>query len=297
MLTTLLPKNIDRCKVDIWSQDETRVGQQGSLTRIWAKRGTRPRKVRQQQFISTYIYGAACHETGEACALILPYANTQAMNKFLEELSRSIQGNRHIALLTDNAGWHTAKKLTVPSNITLIPLPPYAPELNAMEQVWEWIKNHFLSNQCYGVYEDIVTMACYAWNQLAHNVDLVKSIMYRDWINTPCALLQLVLYHRFNNSYRDVQEQMAYRGIILSHETVRFWCNKFAVYFQDVIRKRERKPTDKWHLDEMNIKIKGFFILSYYETKLHAFLSKFFSPLYKKRKQILTTNLSGRINS
>ncbi|XVN44234.1 MAG: IS6 family transposase [Rickettsia hoogstraalii] len=65
------------------------------------------------------------------------------------------------------------------------------------------------------------------------------------------------LYHRFNNSYRDVQEQMAYRGIILSHETVRFWCNKFAIYFQAVIRKRERKATDKWHLDEMNIKIKG----------------------------------------
>lgn len=65
------------------------------------------------------------------------------------------------------------------------------------------------------------------------------------------------LYHRFNNSYRDVQEQLEYRGIILSHETVRFWCCKFAVYFQDVIRKRERKPTDKWHLDEMNIKIKG----------------------------------------
>ncbi|ASX27625.1 integrase [Rickettsia sp. MEAM1 (Bemisia tabaci)] len=65
------------------------------------------------------------------------------------------------------------------------------------------------------------------------------------------------LYHRFNNSYRDVQEQMAYRGIILSHETVRFWCYKFVVYFQDVISKRERKPTDKWHLDEINIKIKG----------------------------------------
>ena len=70
MLTKLLPKNIDRCKVDIWSQDETRVGQQGGLTRIWAKRGTRPRKVRQQQFISTYIYGAACHDTGESFALI-----------------------------------------------------------------------------------------------------------------------------------------------------------------------------------------------------------------------------------
>lgn len=107
------------------------------------------------------------------------------MNKFLEDLSLTIQGNRHIALLTDNAGWHTAKKLTVPSNITLIPLPPYAPELNAMEQVWEWIKNHFLANQCYGAYDDIVTMACHAWNQLSQNVDLLKSIIYRDWINKP----------------------------------------------------------------------------------------------------------------
>ena len=141
--------------------------------------------MRQQQFISTYIYGAACHDTGQSFALILPYANTCAMNKFLEDLSSVIDSGRHVALLMDNAGWHTAKKLIIPSNITLVPLPPYAPELNAMEQIWEWIKNHFLSNQCFKAYEDIVTMACYAWNQLNQNVDLVKSIMYRDWINIP----------------------------------------------------------------------------------------------------------------
>lgn len=185
MLKELLPKDIDRNKVDIWSQDETRVGQQGSLTRIWAKRGTRPRKVRQQQFISTYIYGAACHGTGKSFALILPYANTQFMNRFLEELSLTIDSGRHIDLLTDNAGWHIAKKLIIPHNITLIPLPPYAPELNAMEQIWQWIKNHFPANQCYGVYEDIVTKACYGWNQLSENVNLVKSIMHRDRINIP----------------------------------------------------------------------------------------------------------------
>ena len=118
MLKELLPKDIDRNKVNIQSQDETRVGQQGSLTRIWARRGTRPQKVRQQQFISTYIYGAACHGTGESFGLILPYANTQAMNRFLEELSLTIESGKHIALLTDNAGWHIAKKLTVPYNIT-----------------------------------------------------------------------------------------------------------------------------------------------------------------------------------
>ena len=65
------------------------------------------------------------------------------------------------------------------------------------------------------------------------------------------------LYHRFNNSYRDIQEQLAFRGVILHHETVRDWCLKFADHFKDVIKKRERKPSDKWHLDEMAVKING----------------------------------------
>ncbi len=65
------------------------------------------------------------------------------------------------------------------------------------------------------------------------------------------------LYHRFNHSYRGVQEQLASRGITVSHETVRKWCTKFALHFIDVIKKRERKPRDKWHLDEMALKIHG----------------------------------------
>jgi putative transposase len=70
------------------------------------------------------------------------------------------------------------------------------------------------------------------------------------------------LYHRFNHSYRDIQEQMAYRGIILSHETIRSWCYKFASHFKEVIKKQERKPKDKWHLDEMTIRINGeYFVL------------------------------------
>ena len=64
-------------------------------------------------------------------------------------------------------------------------------------------------------------------------------------------------YHRFNDSYRDIQEELAYRGVIVSHETIRAWCIKFSDHFKDVIKKRERKPKDKWHLDEMIIKING----------------------------------------
>ena len=64
-------------------------------------------------------------------------------------------------------------------------------------------------------------------------------------------------YHRFNHSYRDIQDELAFRGINVSHETIRSWCLKFGNHFRDVIKKRERKPSGKWHLDEMSIKING----------------------------------------
>ena len=141
-----MPDKIELSSVDIWLQDETRVGQQGSLTRIWAPKGTRPRKVKQKQFISTYIYGSACAATGESFGLVLPYTNTETMELYLSQFSQQIRPDRHVALLIDNAGWHIAKDLKIPHNITLIPLPPYSPELNAMEQVWQWMKSNYLSN-------------------------------------------------------------------------------------------------------------------------------------------------------
>ena len=69
-------------------------------------------------------------------------------------------------------------------------------------------------------------------------------------------------YHRFNQSYRDVREQLLYRGIDVSHETIRSWCYKFGKEFEKVIKKKQKKVTDKWHLDEMTMKINGeYFIL------------------------------------
>lgn len=185
ILKKALPPHIDLLCVDIWQQDESRVGQQGSLTRIWAPTGTRPRKVKQQQFISAYIYGAACATTGEAFGLVLPCTNTEAMQVFLDGLSAHILPNRHVALVMDNAGWHTAKELSVPENITIIPLPAYSPELNAMEQVWEWMKQNYLSNCNFKGYDEIVDKLCTAWNKFLEQPNLVKSICNRKWLKTP----------------------------------------------------------------------------------------------------------------
>ena len=157
------------------------VGQQGSMTRIWAPKGTRPRKVKQKQFISTYIYGVACAATGDSFGLILPNVNTQSMQLFLDLFSKDIKEGRHAAIIIDNAGWHTAKDLNIPENITFIPLPPYAPELNTMEQVWQWMKDNYLSNTAFNNYNDIVNQLQDAWNAFSTNVELVKSICFREW--------------------------------------------------------------------------------------------------------------------
>ena len=181
LVKSLVPETIPLKTVDIYQQDESRVGQQGSMTRIWAPKGTRPRKVRQKQFISTYIYGVACATTGDSFGLILPDVNTQSMQLFLDSLSKNIKKGRHAAIIIDNAGWHTAKDLNIPKNITLIPLPPYAPELNSMEQVWQWLKDNHLSNTSFKNYDDIVDKLQEAWNAFSNNVELVKSICFRKW--------------------------------------------------------------------------------------------------------------------
>lgn len=108
-----------------------------------------------------------------------------AMNLFLKQLSSSITEGKQVALVMDNAGWHISKNLDIPSNITVVPLPPYAPELNAMEQVWQWMKSHYLANGCYGDYDHIVDRTCDAWNAFANNNELVKSLCSRKWLHLP----------------------------------------------------------------------------------------------------------------
>jgi len=106
------------------------------------------------------------------------------MQTYLNQLSNHIAAGRHIALVVDNAGWHTSKQLDIPKNITLIPLPPYSPELNPMEQVWEWMKNNYLSNICFDSYNDILEKLTIAWNHFSSNAELVKSICSRKWMFT-----------------------------------------------------------------------------------------------------------------
>lgn len=176
-----IPENIDPNNVEIWFQDEARVGQQGTLTRVWAEKGTRPRLVRQQQFEYAYIFGAVCPKTGESVGMVLPSSNTEAMNIHLSHISKSIKSGYHAVIVMDKAGWHTTKNLKKFKNLSIIHLPPYSPELNPQEQVWREMREKFLANRCYSGYDDIVDSACNAWNKITKDKKAMTKLTTRDW--------------------------------------------------------------------------------------------------------------------
>jgi hypothetical protein len=145
--------------VEIWFQDEARIGQQGTLTRIWARRGTRPRAPRDQRYKWAYLFGAVCPERGTGAALVLPYANAYAMTLHLEEIGHCVTPGAHAIVLLDGAGYHIAKDLVVPANISLLPIPPYSPELNPQENIWQYLRQNKLSNIVSKDYDTIVQNA------------------------------------------------------------------------------------------------------------------------------------------
>jgi hypothetical protein len=113
-VSAALPEHAAGKPLEIWFQDEARVGQQGRLTRLWAKRGTRPRAPRDRRYAWTYLFGAICPARAVGVGLVLPFADKAAMNRHLDEIGRSIGPEAHGALVLDRAGWHRAKRLRVP---------------------------------------------------------------------------------------------------------------------------------------------------------------------------------------
>ncbi|HHW78782.1 MAG TPA: IS630 family transposase [Xanthomonadaceae bacterium] len=167
--------------IEVWYQDEARVGQKNKITRRWAKRGSRPSAPHDQRTRSAYIFGAICPKHGKAAALVMPWCDTHAMNQHLIEISRNVDDKAHAILIMDQAGWHMSNKLSVPENITILPPPPKSPELNPVENVWQFMRDNWLSNRVFKSYDDIVDHCCYAWRTLQARPWNIMSIGRRQW--------------------------------------------------------------------------------------------------------------------
>ena len=98
----------------------------------------------------------------------------------LAEISRTVTPGAHAVLLLDQAGWHLSDKLDIPDNITLMPLPAKSPELNPVENIWQFIRDNWLSNRVFRSYDDILDHCCHAWNKLVDQPWTIISIGLRD---------------------------------------------------------------------------------------------------------------------
>jgi transposase len=166
--------------VQVWFQDEARLGQQGTLTTVWAEKGSRPTAVRQTEYEWCYLFAAVNALSGASSALVAPTVNTELMNRHLEFISQEAGPKTHVVLVLDQAGWHKAKALKVPANLTLLSLPSYSPELNPAERIWDYMRSHYLSNRIYDDYDDLFNETTAAWNRLDET--RLQSITNTEWV-------------------------------------------------------------------------------------------------------------------
>jgi hypothetical protein len=141
----------------------------------------RPRGVRDLRHQAAYLFGAVCPARDAGVALVLPTVGAAAMQAMLDELAQAISPQAHAVVLMDRAGWHVARDLAIPSNLTPVFLPPYSPELNAIERVWLDLRERFLSHRLRPTYHDILDACCSAWNALLAETGRIRSLCSFDW--------------------------------------------------------------------------------------------------------------------
>lgn len=145
--------------------DEGRFGLKPTLGRCWARTGARPRSLVKPGYQNFYLYSSVSPCTGESFTLFLPWVNTEIMTLYLEQLS-STYADKEVMLIMDQAGWHCATHLMVPDNIIIELLPPYSPELNPTEKLWQWLRRHVCRNRMFESEEELMNVLADSLAQL-----------------------------------------------------------------------------------------------------------------------------------
>ncbi len=166
----------DDCRpVALIRQDEGRFDRINYCnTACWAPKGIRPRTPRQIVRTSTYVYTGVCMALGKMTSLILPHVNTEMMNIFLRHVAEDFK-NYFVSMLVDGAGWHRSESLIVPENIRLVPLPPYSPELNPVEHIWDYLRENAMPNIAFRSLRQLEDALCRQLRNLENDPDRVRS--------------------------------------------------------------------------------------------------------------------------
>ena len=170
-------------EVQVWFEGEARFGQQGTMAGVWARKGSRPRAVKQTRYGYPYVLTAVCAATGMASGLIASTLDIGVVNIFLRRFSEELPSGVHAVLIRDGAGSHTSPRLVVPANVSPIRLVPYSPELNPVENLWHYLGSHHWSSRVYADHEALEGAAMDAWRRVCLVPELVRSICAAPYVD------------------------------------------------------------------------------------------------------------------
>ena len=178
-----LKKNLEKKieenpKKELYFFDESRFGTHSKIGHGWFPKAIRTSVSVKLGFENFYVYSAVSPKTGKDCSLLMPYVNSTCMNVFLEHMEQEL-GGEEILLVMDGAGWHKSKGLKIPKNIEIIYLPPYSPELNPVERLWLYIKQHTIKNKIYETISLLEDSICDFMKNL--KIEQIKQICNYDY--------------------------------------------------------------------------------------------------------------------
>ena len=164
-------------------QDEARFGRISDTRYCWARRPLRPMVKAMLTHQYTYAYGAVSPMDGRFDSLVLPHVNTDCMQLFIDEVAKRYP-DENIIMIIDGAGWHRSKALVLPDNLKLHLLPPYSPELNPQEHIWDELREKYFHNEAFDSLDALEQQLVKGLLHLEQHPELIKSITGWDWIFT-----------------------------------------------------------------------------------------------------------------
>jgi transposase len=168
--------------VEVWAQDEARLGLKPIARRVWSLQGRRPRSCGRTRYQWLYVYGFVRPKTGETFGVLRPRVNAARMSEALAAFAAQVDpdGEKVLVVLVDNAGWHVAKALVVPGNVVLHFLPPCTPELQPAEPLWPLVREA-VANRALGRIDRLRDVVRDRWRYLTEHPDEVQPRVGFHW--------------------------------------------------------------------------------------------------------------------
>jgi hypothetical protein len=168
--------------VELWSEDEHRIGLKPIIRRVWRKKGQRPIISVQHRYKWTYLYGFVCPQSGHTFWLLLPTVAAYVWSAVLAEFAAALGAgpNKRIVVVIDQAGWHISDEVVIPEGLHVVYLPPYSPELQPAEHLWS-LSDEALVNQHFDNLDALIDTQAERCRRLREQSELIHRHTHFHW--------------------------------------------------------------------------------------------------------------------